>query len=418
MRILYIAVDNPAVETILGGMHDETLSGLPAFYYPFKMLLEKGCTIDLMLISNLEHKVVESEHFKKENLFQIKLKHGGTLGTLELPFTIMRETKKRLKAQHYDFVYGMTEGSHIGVRTAAKMGVPCALRQFGTQEMANVLEPMPKGIKRWIRALKDYTYITLSMISRKSFLLATNDGSRADELYDILGVKKKKFNFHFWRSAVAVPSDQPVVDTGVTGGYPKTYDPMCLSFINRITDVKRQDRGIRILHELHKRGYPFHMYFVGTGNHAGSAMYNTTVELAEELLLSDYIHFEGGKPQAVCHEYARNSFATLQVGEWNRVNIFYEVMGEGCIVVTNNNHSIDEFISDGENCIVYDTEAEAAEEIIALMANTEKQTEIRANAHKTAIEKFMTLERRFGMEAQLVIDTAEGKDTSNYPETI
>ena len=39
MRILYITMDNPAVETILGGMHDETLSGLPAFYYPFKMLL-------------------------------------------------------------------------------------------------------------------------------------------------------------------------------------------------------------------------------------------------------------------------------------------------------------------------------------------------------------------------------------------
>ena len=49
MRILYITMDNPAVETILGGMHDETLSGLPAFYYPFKMLLARGCTIDLLL---------------------------------------------------------------------------------------------------------------------------------------------------------------------------------------------------------------------------------------------------------------------------------------------------------------------------------------------------------------------------------
>ena len=32
MRILYIAFENPAVDTIIGGMHDETLSGLPAFY--------------------------------------------------------------------------------------------------------------------------------------------------------------------------------------------------------------------------------------------------------------------------------------------------------------------------------------------------------------------------------------------------
>ena len=416
MRILYIAFDNPAVDTILGGMHEETLAGLPAFYYPFKMLLEKGCTVDLLLISNLEHEVIESKHFKKENFFQVKLKHKGAFGTLELPLVLMRETKKRLKAQHYDFVYGMTEGSHMGVRTAAKMGVPCALRQFGTQEMANILEPMPKGIKRWLKALKDYTYITLSMISRKSFLLATNDGSRADELYDILGVKKKKFNFHFWRSAVAIPAEQPAVDMTQTGKYPETFEPLALSHIGRIADVKRQDRSARILGELHKRGYKFHLYFLGTND--SEYMYGETMKAAEEYGVTEYLHFEGGKNQTECRKYARNSFATLLPGEWNRVNIFYEVMGEGSVVVTNNNHSIDEFISDGENCIVYDTEAEAAEKIIALMNNPAQQDEIRANAHKTAIEKFMTLERRFGMEAQLVIDTAEGKNTKNYPDVI
>ena len=63
MRILYITMDNPAVETILGGMHDETLSGLPAFYYPFKMLLARGCTIDLLLYSSEPKTVVESAHF-------------------------------------------------------------------------------------------------------------------------------------------------------------------------------------------------------------------------------------------------------------------------------------------------------------------------------------------------------------------
>ena len=416
MRILYIAMDNPAVDTILGGMHDETLAGLPAFYYPFKMLLEKGNTIDLMLISNREHEVVESEHFKKENFFRIRMKHSGALGTLELPLLLMRETRKRLKAQHYDFVYGMAEGTHMGVRTAAKMGIPCALRQFGTQEMANVLEPMKKGLRRWIKALKDYTYITLSMISRKSFVLATNDGSRADELYDILGIKKKKFEFHFWRSAVMIPKEQPPVDLGSSGNYPDEYDPLSLSMIGRIADVKRQDRAAKILGELHKRGYKFHIYFIGTND--SKEMFDATMKVAEEYGVTDYMHFVGGQPQSMCRKYARNSLATLLVSEWNRVNIFYEVMGEGSVVLTNNNHSIDEFIEDGENCLVYDTEAEAAEKLIDLMNNPALQEKIRANAHKTANDKFMTLERRFGMEAQLVMDTAEGKDTSSYPEII
>lgn len=416
MRILYIAMDNPAVDTILGGMNDETLAGLPAFYYPFKMLLEKGHTIDLMLISNREHEVVESEHFKKENFFQIRMKHSGALSTIELPLLLRRETRKRLKIQHYDFVYGMAEGTHMGVRTAAKMGIPCALRQYGTQEMANVLEPMKKGVRRWLKAFKEYTYITLSMISRKSFILATNDGSRADELYDILGIKKKKFDFFFWRSAVMIPNEQPHVNLEASGNYPDEYDPLSISMVGRIADVKRQDRAAKILGEVHKRGVKMHLYLIG--DVSSQEMLNATKKVIEEYSIEDYVHFVGGQPQSVCRKYARNSLATLLVSEWNRVNIFYEVMGEGSVVLTNNNHSIDEFIDDNENCLVYDTEAEAAERLIALINDKEKIQIIRRNAHETAIEKFMTVEKRFGMEAQLVLDTAAGKDTSNYQRVI
>lgn len=52
------------------------------------------------------------------------------------------------------------------------------------------------------------------------------------------------------------------------------------------------------------------------------------------------------------------------------------------------------------------------------MNDKPKIEKLRRNAYKTATEKFLTIERRFGMEAQLVIDTAAGKDTLNYPKTI
>jgi len=370
MRILYITMDNPAVETILGGMHDETLSGLPAFYYPFKMLLARGCTIDLLLYSSEPKTVVESAHFRRENLIQIRPRHRGALGTLELPLHLAHATRQCLRARHYDFVYGMTEGSHMAVRTAAHMGIPCALRQFGTQEMANVLETIPSGWRRQLRALKDYTYITLSMRSRKNFLLATNDGSRADALYDILGVDRKKFAFYFWRSAVDIPAQQPVVDMDAQGSYPQVFQPLCLSHIGRIADVKRQDRSVRILGELHRRGYPFHLYLVGAKS--SEAMYRACLDAAAEYGVADYVHMTGNQPQSVCRQYARNALATLLPGEWNRVNIFYEVMGEGCVVLTNNNHSVDEFIDSGNNCLVYDTEAEAAEQLIALLNDPQR----------------------------------------------
>ena len=51
----------------------------------------------------------------------------------------------------------------------------------------------------------------------------------------------------------------------------------------------------------------------------------------------------------------------------------------------------------------------------ALMKDPERIERIRNAAHQTAVEKFMSLEKRFGLEAQLVTDTALGKDISGYP---
>lgn len=102
------------------------------------------------------------------------------------------------------------------------------------------------------------------------------------------------------------------------------------------------------------------------------------------------------------------------------MNIFYEVMGEGSVIVTNDNHSIDEFIEPDVNCLLYEEDnfAEAAEKIIALIDQPEKNKAIRAAAHRTAKEKFMSLEKRFGLEAQLVEDAAIGHDLSQFPEVL
>ena len=132
------------------------------------------------------------------------------------------------------------------------------------------------------------------------------------------------------------------------------------------------------------------------------------------------LYFEGGRSQLECRQYARNSFATLLPCEWNRVNIFYEVMGEGALVVTNDNHSIDEFIEDGINCLVYEEDnfAQAAEKMISLMQDSARNEAIREAAHQTAKERFMSIEKRFGLEAQLVMDAAAGADLGDYPDVL
>lgn len=415
MRILYIGADNPAVDTILNGMDDTALGGLPAFYYPFKILLERGCTIDLLLYTSKKRVVRESRYFKKENLIQIHPGKTHLPGAVDFMLQMKTAARKLLKKRQYDFVYGMSEGAHLAVQEAARRGIPCGLRLFGVRELATELESIRLFPVRLVKAVKDYTYITLSLFSKKTFMLATNDGTHADNLFELLRIRQKKYKFYYWRTGIYIPKECPLIGVEGENSYPASYDAMSLSMIGRIADLKRQDRAARILGELHKRGYPFHLYLVGTDD--SRKVHEATVAAAKEYGVEEYVHFEGGKSQQECRRYARNSFATILPCEMNLGNVFYEVMGEGALLITNNNHSLDDFIEDGVNCLVYEEDnfVQAAEKLIALMKDPVRNEAIREAAHQTAKEKFMSLEKRFGMEADLVMDAARGADLSGYP---
>ena len=418
MRILYISANNPAIETILGGMDDSKLNGLPAFYYPFKMLLDHGHTIDLLLFTQDKKTVVESERFKDVNLIQVHPKHSGIAGKLEYPMLIAIYARRQLKTVEYDFVYGMTEGVYPAIREAFKKGIPCGQRIFGTRMMTPNLEKYHSRVARWIFALKEHTYNTLSLLSRKSFLLITNDGCRAGELFSLLKIHNPKYTFYFWKSGVDIPKKRPTANLGDEAAYPATFSPLALSHIGRIDDMKGQDRSAKILGELHKKGYPFHLYYVGSDD--SPDMHKRIVQVAEQYQVTEYIHFMGGQSQQTCRKYARNSFATLLPGDWNRVNVFYEAFSEGSIFVTNNNHSLDEFLKPDINCVLYEEgdEASAADKIILLIQSPEVADRMRQAAYQTAVDRFLSLDERFGMEVQLIEDVANGKDISGYPTLI
>lgn len=418
MTILYVAFDNPAVEAILAGMDEDRLSGLPAFYYPFKMLLDRGHTIDLLLYSSKSFSIVECAGFGRDNVIQIRPHKTMGGNKLQLPFLLAKATKTQLKKKKYSFVYGMTEGSFAALVEARKAGVPCGMRQFGTQEMVNNLSRKRIKIFRLINAFVSYTYITVSLFAPKSFLLATNDGSCTDELFGLLGVHRIPYHFFFWRSGVHVPTNQLLKSEAEALEYPESYDAMSISHIGRIADVKRQDRSVKILKEMHRMGCKAHLFFVG-GN-SSETMLETIVELINESGLNDYVHFVGEQSQSMCRKYARNSLATLLPGEWNRVNIFYEAFSEGAVLLTNNNHSLDEFIKKDCNCLLYEENnySDAAEQLISLKHNTELDRSLRENAYQTAKNRFMSVQERFGKEVELIEACAAGKIIDCFPTVL
>jgi glycosyltransferase involved in cell wall biosynthesis len=161
-----------------------------------------------------------------------------------------------------------------------------------------------------------------------------------------------------------------------------------------------------------------HLHFVG--DISSKDMLGKVQSMTREYGLENYVHVEGGKKQSICRQYGRNSIATLLVSDLNCGNVFFEVMSEGCVLLTNNSHSLDEFIEDEVNCLVYEQDdySQAAEKIISLLKEPEKMKDIRSAAYLTAKEKFLSLERRFDLEASLVEAAAKGGDLSQFPPVL
>ena len=416
MNILYITFDNPATENIISGMRDENLAGLPALYYPFKMLLDRGHTVDLLLLTyQPERPLVESEHFKRDNYFPVQLPDdGGMRGKLRMIRAIASAAKEQLKKRDYDFVYGLAEGAIIGVVEAQKRGVPCAYRQFGTyNDFEHGVRARKTVLGRRIESFLHHTYAYIPMRAKMAFLLNTNDGSHQDLLFDMMKIKKH-FKYFFWRSGIRMPSERPEIVRDAEKQYPDAFDPTALVQISRYSPEKRQIRSVKILGELHQRGHEMHLYFVG--NAFDENAQQTLLTEAEKWGVQDYVHFEGLQPQDRAWMYSRHALACLIPNESGLGNVFYENMAQGSMVVASKASTLDEYIQNGVNGFQFSSEEEAADQIEQMLNHEEDYWNLRKCGFDTAQEKFLSIEKRFGMEADLIEDAADGRSLDAYPE--
>lgn len=418
MRILYIAFDNPATENIISGMNDETLAGLPALYYPFKKLLERGHTVDLLLFSSDAHKtLVESEHFKNDNFFHVALTNDeGIKGKISFIRTIRKETKKLIRTRQYDFVYGLGEGAILGVEVARKAGIHCGYRQFGVyNDFEKEMRRRKTLIGKSISAFLHHTYAYIPMRTKTDFLLMTNDGSHPDVLYDMLKIRKK-YKYFFWRSGINMPENYPAPSVHKDKAYPDTFDKNAMVQISRFAPEKRQPRSATILGILHKRGYKMHLYYVG--DYSCTDVKNAVLDEARKWNVQDYVHIEGRRKQARAWEYSRNALACIISNESGLGNVFYENMAQGSMVVAAKASTLDEYVENGVNGFQFATEEEAADQIEKMLNDETAYWDLRKRAYDTAQARFLSIEKRFGMEADLIEDAAYGKSLDAYPENL
>lgn len=402
MKILYATVlTAPLREVIEGRDH---ISGLPGFYYPVKLLMERGHEVNFVILTHEHVKAnVRAPWFPRDSIKAliryVGVQEGPRRAVISKPLAYLRfmwATHNELKSGRYDFVYCKATEA-LGAQLVARMlGVPVGVRWFG-DSMSETIDRhgVYGGAMR-----KPWHYLGLK--SRCSFMIMTDDNPAKGHKYKAWLPKRSPYPLHIWKSGIEFKELSDLQPTIQTPSQPYIF---CAA---RFDPVKRQDRVVEVLHVLHKRGQRLHLYLAGEVSNA--QFFAKVKSLTERHGLTDYVHILGAVPNDDVRNLAKRAVANLFMYDQtlNLGNSFYETLSMGAIVVALDDGSLDDFIDHGVNGILVSDESGAADSISEVVSDKQFDDALRAKAYETARTRIESADARFGREVDLIESFAGG----------
>lgn len=399
MKLLYVTPMWTALaEVLLGG--SKACKGMPAFFRPLRKLVENGHEITMLILETdpEQHRqplCLEIDWLKKIQYRRClkRCHYTGArkpLSEVSAVWTSYRAAQDILKEDRYDFVYGHDAVSEGAGLAASRLGVPFGLRRYG--------DFYYYYIKRFsmFKAICSRPSNYWSYRRRKAFVVATNDGSRVDEVYRMINGTREPYPLYFWRNGYDPLDPKLLRDV-------KTPDGFYLFYVARLVDWKRQDRAIQLLHEAKKLGIEVPLYLAG--QKSDTAYFQGLLDLAEKLGVSSQVHYLGSISLAEVAAYSANALACLSFYDFDNFgNVFIEYMTNGGIVLSLDDGSLDEVIRSGENGFLVRDMAEGAQVVQRLFQSPELRAQIHAKAQETAHDYFLTWDDRALKEIHLIED--------------
>ncbi|MEH6552220.1 MAG: glycosyltransferase family 4 protein [Pseudomonadales bacterium] len=396
MKILYVTGITAPILDILNGKYDDEITGAPAFFYPWRKLVEKGHQVDFIFLSNFNEDInIRVGWFDEKNIYANIYDPASeqswylrVFRRAKRFFKLLYYTNKAVTEHGYDFVYckAYYEGL-AGNLVANYRGVPCGMRSMGTTLYKDFQLYGP-----WITALKrPAEYLTFRL--KKNFFLMTDDGTKGDIIHRGWA-SDADYDFLFWKTGIEI---KKISDVDPTMPVP---EHKYIFYAARIDDWKRHDRVLSTLHKLHSSGCNLHVYFAGSIR--SQQHFDWLGGIVEKYGLEDFVHFLGPIKQDDVKNLAYHAVANpLMYDHSNLGNVFFEIFSVGAIVVALDDGSLDDYVSDGETGYIVTNEEEACRRIMKI-AMGDDVSKIRSGAIECAKEKFMSIDERFDREVELI----------------
>jgi glycosyltransferase involved in cell wall biosynthesis len=302
-------------------------------------------------------------------------------------------TLERINQQNYDFIYGQGTMGTLGVIAARRRHIPCGQRLYG---ISYFIREFTDGLLDWVQQARAFIrhplhYKAFSL--PKDFLLVTNDGTRADHVFNRIGDPHTKFLF--WHNGVDYPRD--------AGQQPDSQDvaPFLL-YPGRIDRFKRQHLAIELLRRLAGDGQP--PVRLKLAGHDYDAGYRQELnELVAKRGLAEHVDFLGPLAFDELQLLYRSCLAVLSFYEVSNLgNVAIEALAHGAPLISLDDGTLSHIIDDGTSGFLAADLGAAATAVESLLRDPALRSRVSASARQAAVQHFSPWEERVTREIEQI----------------
>jgi glycosyltransferase involved in cell wall biosynthesis len=292
-------------------LSDNAESGMPAFSEPLKYFLGKGIDINVLWIEDSSSPKLEDPLLASQS--KIFVRSSSKWGLICSFFKVFIVTTFEIRKQKPAVIFCHGALSVGAILAAFLLRKRAVVRVYGTNKYANELIRL--GSRRFFFK---YPFVFLMFFISSDALIATDDGSRADEIFSRIGSAKE---FYYLKN-----------------GLPKNVDVNnssrhILLCVGRIERKKNQIFAIDFFNKIAKKNDDILLKFIGE---VSCAQYLSELELAiEKSNFSSRIKIVGPLRKVDLCRYYSECEAVLSFQEnSNFGNVAIECLHSGCLFIT------------------------------------------------------------------------------------
>lgn len=388
MKILYVSDLFSGIKPLIS---EGALSpkGSPAFFHPLKKIIDIGFDVDIFfpVIDNIDCLHIASPILKKCKIHLYQY-NNNPIFRVYSDLNLIAVLIKYIKKNKYDFVYGHGSFGTYGTIAARITKTPCGARVYGSFLYYRLQQKCKSYIA--FRYYRQY----LPFIIKKNFLVVTNDGTRGDELKQLIS-KKSKYNFQFLLNGV----DKDFYSIEIEND--KSLNNVLL-YAARIDEWKNQEFAIETIIELGKiASTNFELHIVGT-------IYNQEYweklkQIVKTNNIDKKVKYIGTLNKTNLRNYYKNCFAVMSFYKYSNLgNISIETLVSGGLLIAKNDGSLKNIVEHNINGLLVNSPIEAAKTIINLKKQPLEYNRIRKNSMNISKKIFQTWDERSDIEVDLI----------------